>query len=156
MTPPNKGMKLTRPGGGEHGVGALQLIPSVRRLLRGGVESGCVTAPAGQGLCRPNGATRRRSCFDGSASPATDSLAWSSEAETGFEEMVLAGLAPGGASQPLQGRGQIGGRRRATPSRRACWNWVSERRGRAYHLAQQCVGPRGVRKPEGRRRRTSG
>jgi hypothetical protein len=29
-TPSNKGMELTRPGGGEHGVGALQLIPGVR------------------------------------------------------------------------------------------------------------------------------
>ena len=28
---PNKGMKLTRLGGGESGVGALQLIPGVRR-----------------------------------------------------------------------------------------------------------------------------
>jgi hypothetical protein len=31
---PNKGMKLTKPGGGMHGVGASQLIPSVVRTVR--------------------------------------------------------------------------------------------------------------------------
>jgi hypothetical protein len=33
---PNKGMKLTRPGGGERGVGALQLIPGVRQTTEDG------------------------------------------------------------------------------------------------------------------------
>jgi hypothetical protein len=39
------------------------------------------------------------------------------ESTQGVEETALTGLVLGGASQPLQDSGQIGGRRRATPSR---------------------------------------
>jgi hypothetical protein len=121
------------------------LNPGVSRHPQG---KGCAApmVPREGKDCLTAGQVRQRTCWFGlprahaGGRPDGSLLAWFSE----------------GRHSPCRaGAGSVAGtapRPRALRVRRGS---VKEG-GRAYHLAQLHVGPRGVRQPEGRRRRTSG